>query len=180
MKTVCPISPTATLEIAAGDISNQEDLDAVVIFLSSRPQFVVEALSGDPGGAAKKSGKNLPDIYPGQAVVSTCLAAKSPIVIASLPPVFGIDLPSARLLENCYKNAIALAESLNARSIGFSSLSGKGFYYPTVNVAETAIRMTLELAPTFESLRTVRFLLPDSFNLRIYREACNQIVGVLT
>jgi O-acetyl-ADP-ribose deacetylase (regulator of RNase III) len=102
------------------------------------------------------------------------------MVIACLPPVFGIDLPSQELLENCYRNAISIAEIQKAKSIGFSGLSGKGFYYPTQNVAETALRMIRELAPTFQSLRTVRFLLPDSFNLQIYRENCNHTLGLIT
>jgi O-acetyl-ADP-ribose deacetylase (regulator of RNase III) len=180
MQTTYPLSATATLEIASGDISNQKDLDAVVIFLSSRPQFGAEAASGDADKAQKVPGIALPAIHPGQAVVSTHFKARSPMVIASLAPVFGVDLPSENLLKNCYRNAISLAESQGAKSIGFSGISGLGFYYPTENVAETAIGMICELTPTFESLRTVRFLLLDSFSLRIYREACNEILGVLT
>ena len=180
MQTTYPLSATATLEIASGDISNQKDLEAVVIFLSSRPQFGAEAASGDAGKSRKVPGLALPEIQPGQAVVSTHFKARSPMVIASLAPVFGVDLPSETLLKNCYRNAIALAEGQGAKSIGFSGISGLGFYYPTENVAETAISMICELTPTFESLRTVRFLLLDSFSLRIYREACNEILGMLT
>jgi len=183
MQTTYPLSATATLEIASGDISNQKDLDAVVIFLSSRPQFGAESASSDAGKARKVPGivlPALPAIQPGQAVVSTHFKARSPMVIACLAPVFGVDLPSENLLKNCYRNAIALAEGQGAKSIGFSGISGLGFYYPTENVAETAITMICELTPTFQSLRTVRFLLLDSFSLRIYREACNEILGVLT
>ncbi|MFZ4774013.1 MAG: macro domain-containing protein [Terrimicrobiaceae bacterium] len=180
MKTIYPLSSTATLEIASGTISNQIDLEAVVIFLSSRLDFIVETASGDPCRSGKAAPDGIPAIFPGQAIVSTHLVAKSPLVIACLPPVFGIDLPSDTLLENCYRNAIALAESHHATSIGFSGLAGTGFYYPTENAAETALRTVIELAPTLKSLRTVRFLLSDSFSLRIYREACNHMLGLIT
>lgn len=177
MKTIYPLSSAVTLEVASGDISIQNDLEAVVIFLSSRPQFAKEAASRPASGTGDARAAK---IQPGQVVISTSFKAKSPLVIASLAPVFGVDLPSGRLLENCFKNAISLAESRSVKSIGFSGISGPGFYYPVETAAMTAISLIRDAAPHFESLCTVRFLLADSCSLGIYREACNRILGLIT
>lgn len=180
MKTIYPLSSSVTLEVASGDISNQGDLDAVVLFLSSRPRFVKEPSQKSEASKEQLSSEHLSKIQPGQAVISTLFDAKSPLVITCLAPLFGVDLPSNKLLANCYKNAIALAEGESAKSIGFSGISGPGFYYPVETAALTAIGLIRDLAPDFQSLSTIRFLLPDSFSLGIYRDACNHILGLIT
>jgi O-acetyl-ADP-ribose deacetylase (regulator of RNase III) len=92
-------------------------------------------------------------------------------VIHCLGPVYGVDRPSDRLLAECYRNALRLAEERGISSVAFPAISTGAFGYPMEEAAEVAFRTVAEVAPTLRSVKVVRFVLRDEEALRVHEKA---------
>jgi O-acetyl-ADP-ribose deacetylase (regulator of RNase III) len=104
----------------------------------------------------------LAPIRPGEAVITGGHRLPNRFVIHCLGPVYGVDLPSDKLLEECYRNALRLAGARGAHSVAFPAISAGIFGYPMEEAAQIAVRSVLEELRTLPSIRHVRFVLFDS------------------
>lgn len=167
------------VELTTGDIVKQPDIDAIVNAANAelRPGGgVAGAIHRAAGPGLGEECRPLAPIRPGSAVITGAHDLPNRNVIHCLGPVYGRDEPSDQLLASCYRNALRLADEHGLRSVAFPAISTGAFRYPLGEAAEVAIRTVAEEAPSFTSVRLVRFVLFDERSLRAFEEALAKVV----
>ncbi|MBW3088258.1 macro domain-containing protein [Bifidobacterium sp. 82T24] len=94
----------------------------------------------------------LSPIETGQAIATTGFGLPAHYVIHTAGPIWhGGDHGEERLLRDCYRNSLVLADSLHCASIAFPLISSGIYGYPrdeALNVAEDEIRSYLAETPS--------------------------------
>lgn len=168
---------TALVECVQGDIAHQPDVEAVVNAANAelRPGAgVAGAIHRAAGPGLYEECRPLAPIRPGDAVVTGGYGLPNRYVIHCLGPVYGVDVPSDRLLASCYRNALKLAHDRGIRSVAFPALSTGVFGYPMEAAAKVAVRTVLEELPRCPALDHVRFVLFDNVAHRLYERILNE------
>ncbi|MBK5192567.1 MAG: macro domain-containing protein [Flavobacteriaceae bacterium] len=158
-------------EAVLGDIANQPDVDAVVNAANAQLQTgggVAGALHRGAGPEMYDECRKLAPIKPGEAVITKAYNLPNNYVIHCLGPVYGRDAPAAKLLANCYKNALKLAEKHQIRSIAFPSLSTGAFGYPIEEAIIVTFNAILAELQGLKHLQRIRFVLFSEQDLRHY------------
>ncbi|TVS16786.1 MAG: macro domain-containing protein [Gammaproteobacteria bacterium] len=166
------------LECIQDDIARQTDIDAVVNAANAQLQIgggVAGALHRAAGPGLAEECASMAPLRPGQAVISGGHGLPNPYVIHCLGPVYGQDEPSERLLEDCYRNAVRLAESHRLRSVAFPALSTGAFGYPMEDAAHVAFRTLLREMPKLEHVALLRFVLFSQTDLELHTRALEAI-----
>jgi O-acetyl-ADP-ribose deacetylase (regulator of RNase III) len=161
------------IECVVGDITCQKGFDAVVNAANAQLATgggVAGALHAEAGPGLYEECRPLAPIRPGRAVITGGYGLPNPHVIHCLGPVYGRDEPSAQLLADCYRNALALAEQHGLASIAFPAISTGIFGYPVREAAEVALRTVAEIARSLKSVRAIRFVLHGDSALRAHQE----------
>jgi O-acetyl-ADP-ribose deacetylase (regulator of RNase III) len=160
-----------TVECIQGDITSQEDIEAVVNAANAR----LEPGGGVAGAIHRAAGPDLAEeavplgpIGPGEAVITGAYGLPNRYVIHTLGPVYGQDRPEAELLARCYRNSLALAEDNGIESVAFPAISTGIFGYPLEEAAEVAVQTVREQADRLERVRLVRFVLFGERGLEIH------------
>lgn len=133
---------TSIIELKKGDITKQDDIDAIVNAANAELKIgggVAGAIHREAGYELEKACRPLAPIKPGEAVITEAFELPNQYVIHCLGPVYGRDKPQAELLENCYENALSLAEDNKIESIAFPSISTGAFGYPVEEAAKVAL-----------------------------------------
>ncbi|MDT0633701.1 macro domain-containing protein [Spectribacter hydrogenooxidans] len=169
-----------TIECEVGDIAAQPDMDAVVN--AANAQLMIGG--GVAGAIHRAAGKGLAEecaplapIAPGEAVITGGHGLPNPYVIHCLGPVYGMDEPADRLLADCYRNALRLAEENGLKSIVFPAISTGAFGYPLRPATEIAFATVLDAAPRLNSLRQVRFCLYSDGDYDVHAEVLRTLAG---
>ncbi|NIS74675.1 MAG: RNase III inhibitor [Deltaproteobacteria bacterium] len=163
-----------TVECIAGDIAAQENIDAVVNAANAqlRPGGgVAGAIHRAAGPGLDQECRPLAPIMPGEAVITGGHNLPNRHVIHCLGPVYGVDEPSAKLLADCYRNALKLADRQGLSSIAFPSLSTGAFGYPMEEAAGVAMKSVLKMIPELKSVTLIRFVLFGQGALDIHEKA---------
>ena len=93
-------------------------------------------------------------------------------VIHTVGPVWhGGMHGEAELLASCYQRSLALAESINARSVAFPSISTGVYRYPIEEAARIAVLTVSEALKQGSPVETVTFCCFSANDLAVY-EAC--------
>jgi len=145
-----------------GDISSQDDLDAVVNAANAQLKTgggVAGAIHRAAGPELAEAGREYAPIEPGEAVVTPGFNLPNQYVIHCLGPVYGQDKPEDELLAACYSNALGRAEEYGVETVGFPAISTGAFGYPTREAAEVAFSTVMDRIPTLESVQLIRFVL---------------------
>lgn len=161
-----------------GDIANQPDMDAVVNAANAELRIgggVAGALHRAAGPGLEEECRPLAPISPGQAVITGAHNLPNRHVIHCLGPVYGQDEPSDRLLADCYRNALQLAEQHGLRSVAFPSLSTGAFGYPMGEAAEVAFRTVVEELPSLESVEEIRFVLFSKKDCALHQSVLDRL-----
>ena len=161
-----------TVEIVEGDISSQDDMDAVVNAANAELTSgggVAGAIHQAAGPGLAEESRPLSPIQPGEAVITGGHELPNRHVIHVLGPVYGSDKPEDELLAQCYRNALSLAEEHDLKSVAFPSISTGAFGYPVEEAAEVALRTVLESAENLQSIRRIRFVLYGEENFEAYK-----------
>ncbi len=169
--------PQPEIECIQGDIVRQDDMEAIVNAANAQLQpggGVAGAIHRAAGPGLARECAPMAPIQPGQAVISSGQDLPNPYVIHCLGPVYGRDTPSDRLLADCYRNALKLADERGITSIAFPALSTGAFGYPLEEAAEVAARTVVETARELENVRRIRFVLFDEQSARVHRQALAQ------
>ncbi|MFO7296348.1 MAG: macro domain-containing protein, partial [Clostridia bacterium] len=114
------------IECVQGDITKQEGFDAIVNAANAQLMpggGVAGAIHRAAGPGLAEECKPLAPIKPGQAVITGGHNLPNRYVIHCLGPVYGVDQPSDKLLADCYRNALKLAEQHGITSIAFPAIS---------------------------------------------------------
>ncbi|MGM0952973.1 MAG: macro domain-containing protein [Pseudomonadota bacterium] len=162
------------IECVQGDITHQPDIDAIVNAANAQlmpGSGVAGAIHSAAGPGLAQECQKLAPIVPGQAVISGGHDLPNRYVIHCLGPVYGVDKPSDRLLADCYRNALLLADSEGLASVAFPAISTGAFGYPVEDAARVAVAAIREVLPRMSHLRLIRFVLFSDQDLAVFRSA---------
>lgn len=172
--TIGPI----TIECLQGDITSQSDMDAVVNAANAELApggGVAGAIHSKAGPGLYEECKPFAPIQTGEAVITTGHGLPNPFVIHCLGPVYGHDKPEAKLLCNCYRNALRIADAKGLKSIAFPAISTGIFGYPIVEAAEVTLMAILETAPKLENIQLIRMVLHSPHDQKVFKEMLDKL-----
>ncbi len=166
------------VELTVGNIVNQPDIDAIVNAANAQLR-----IGGGVAGAIHRKGdpeleqltRPLAPIKPGEAVITEAPNLPNRFVIHCLGPVYGRDEPAEKLLANCYKNALKLAEENSLTSIAFPAISTGAFGYPMEAAADIAFRTIKDLADSLDRVELIRFVLFDKKAYQIHKRCLENL-----
>ena len=167
------------VECISGDIANQRDVDAVVNAANAAllpGGGVAGAIHRAAGPGLAEECRPLAPIRPGEAVLTGGHNLPNQYVIHCLGPVYGKDHPEKKLLGDCYRNALRLAEEEEISSMAFPAISAGIFGYPLEEAARVAMKTVMEEIPKLSSVKRIRFVLFSAKTL----EAFEKVLGELT
>lgn len=173
------MKPKVRFECIQGDITRQPDLDAVVNAANAELLTgggVAGAIHKAAGPALERACRPLAPISVGEAVVTPAFKLPNRWVIHCLGPVFNVDKPSDRLLGNCFRNALILAEEHKMQSVGFPAISTGAFNYPLDEAAEVTASALHGMSGSLEHVKLVRMVLFSGRDLETYRRALGLMV----
>ncbi len=162
-----------TIECVRGDIASQTGITAVVNAANARLMMgggVAGAIHRAAGPGLEEECRPLAPIEPGEAVITSGHNLPNQYVIHCLGPVYGVDKPEDKLLENCYRNALRLGEEHEIESIAFPAISTGAFGYPVQDAAEAAFRTIMEIVSNLKSVKKIRFVLYSGRDLEIHEK----------
>jgi O-acetyl-ADP-ribose deacetylase (regulator of RNase III) len=116
-------------------------------------------------------------IEPGQAVISSGQQLPNPYVIHCLGPVYGRDEPSDRLLADCYRNALHLADQKELGSVAFPAISTGAFGYPLEDAAKVALSTVKEELEAGRGPGRVRFVLFGKKDLEVHEQVLEELLS---
>jgi O-acetyl-ADP-ribose deacetylase (regulator of RNase III) len=105
----------------------------------------------------------------GEAVATNAGNLPAKYVIHTVGPVWNDnEEKGSKLLENCYRNSLKLAESLNVKTIAFPNISTGVYRFPK----ELAAKIAIKEVNNFDSeiIEKVIFVCFDEENEAIYRK----------
>ena len=159
------------LEAALGDIT-AERVDAVVnaanrhLLGGGGVDGAIHRAAG--AGRLHAACRAIGECPPGHAVVTDGFALPARHIIHTVGPVWrGGTGGEPETLASCYRNALAVADEVGARTVAFPAISTGVFGYPPELAAEVAVT-TVRAADTDVTL--VRFVAFDAATLAHYRE----------
>ena len=151
-----------TIECVQGDITKQNDMDAVVNAANAELQSgggVAGAIHAAAGQELAQACRALAPIRPGEAVITEAFNLPNRYVIHCLGPVYGRDDEAATLLASCYHQALDLAEEKQLDSVSFPAISTGAFGFPMDYAAEVASRAVLAKSGELNSVSRIRWVL---------------------
>jgi O-acetyl-ADP-ribose deacetylase (regulator of RNase III) len=159
------------VECSIGNITAQQDIAAIVNPASP-------GLAPGPGVSGVIHAKAGSDLYqecipyaplrPGKAVVTSGYLLPNKHVIHCLPPTNKTE-QGAQQLEQCYFNALMLADELELHSVAFPSLATGSFGNPPISSAALALGTVRNTARLLRRVRRVHFVLFDRQVFMQYR-----------
>lgn len=167
-----------TLEAQRGDIAKQPDITAIVNAANAELRIgggVAGAIHRADGRGLTQECRPLAPIRPGEAVITGAHQLPNEYVIHCLGPVYGVDRPEAKLLANCYRNALDLVEEHKIDSIAFPAISTGAFGYPLEEATDVALSVIQEQLPHAVSLKRLRFVLFSDSDLRLYLKKLDEM-----
>ena len=168
------------IECVCGDIASQPDMDAVVNAANAQllpGSGVAGAIHRAAGPGLEEECRQLAPIEPGQAVMTRGHNLPNPYVIHCLGPVYGVDKPEEKLLADCYRNSLMLAEQHEIDSIAFPAISTGFFRYPLEKATRVALKTVLEMAPQLKKVKKIRFVLFNDSDLEVYEAELTHLAG---
>jgi O-acetyl-ADP-ribose deacetylase (regulator of RNase III) len=169
---------TVTVECVQGDITSQDDVEAVVNAANARLEpggGVAGAIHRAAGPGLAEEARPLGPIEPGEAVITGAHGLPNRYVVHTLGPVYGQDRPEAEILARCYRNALALAEEYGIESIAFPAISTGIFDYPIEEAAHVALGTIKEETDSLEHVRLVRFVLHSASDLEAHEVVLSEL-----
>lgn len=165
---------TAVVEVAIGDITEQDGFDAVV-----HPTNERMALDGKVGAAirAKADAAALAEACRKLPPLERCSAALTPVIGLCSPNLIHCRGPrhgepdSSDGLRNAYCNAIELAEESGFESVALPALSAGSKGFTAKLSGRLAMEAVRDLSPAYSNLRRIRFVLADEQSASAFSEA---------
>ncbi len=149
-------------EAIRGDIAAQSDIDVIVNAANAWLRHgggVAGAIHRAAGPGLEEECRPLAPIQPGQALITGAHKLPNKYVIHCLGPVYGKDKPEDKLLADCYKNALLLADKHQLKSIAFPAISTGVFGYPIYEASEVAAATIRKTIPELKHIILIRMVL---------------------
>jgi len=168
-----------TIECIRGDIVSQPDIAAIVNAANAQLKIgggVAGAIHRAAGPGLEEECRPLAPIKPGECVITGGHRLPNCYVIHCLGPIYGVDKPENKLLANCYRNALKLAEQYKIDSIAFPAISTGAFGYPIEEAAEVAFKTIMEIIPELQYVKRIRFVLYTNRDLEIHGKTLSRLL----
>ncbi len=166
------------IECLRGDIASQEDIEAIVNAANAQLRIgggVAGAIHRAAGPGLEEECLPLAPIKPGEAVITGAHNLPNKYVIHCLGPVYGFDKPEDKLLADCYRNALKLAEENRIESVAFPSISSGAFGYPVKEAAKVALGTITETIPGLSHVSKIRFVLFSEEDLKVHEDILSNV-----
>jgi O-acetyl-ADP-ribose deacetylase (regulator of RNase III) len=166
------------IECVKGDIADQPDITAIVNAANAELRIgggVAGAIHRASGPRLTKECQPMAPIKPGEAVISSGHDLPNKYVIHCLGPVYGRDNPEDKLLADCYRNALRLAEKHDIDSIAFPALSTGAFGYPMKEATKIAFATIRNEIPKLEFVKEIRFVLFSDEDLKVHQQIMEEV-----
>jgi len=166
------------IECVKGDITSQSDVTAIVNAANARLQIgggVAGAIHRAAGPGLEEECRPMAPIKPGEAVISGAHDLPNQYVIHCLGPIYGVDKPEDKLLANCYRGALKLADKKNIDSIAFPAISTGAFGYPLEEATDVALNTIKKVLPELENVKTIRLVLFGQGDFSVYEEKLKEL-----
>lgn len=166
------------LECKQGNIVKQEDITAIVNAANAQLRTgggVAGAIHRAAGPGLEKECRPLAPIKPGDAVITGGHNLPNNHVIHVLGPVYGVDKPEDKILADCYRNALKLADKHNIDSIAFPAISTGAFGYPIRDAAQVAFKTIIDTIPELKNVKLIRFVLFGERDFHIHEKVLAEI-----
>ena len=167
------------IEIVQGDITRQQDMGAVANAANAELRTgggVAGAIHRAAGPELEKVCRALAPIEPGEAVITEAFKLPNDWVIHCLGPVYGRDQPEDKLLTNCYRNALYLAENHQCSAIAFPAISTGIFGYPLAEATRVILKTLREEAPGLKVVDHVRMVLYSEQDKKTFEETLEDLL----
>ncbi|MGB9893420.1 MAG: macro domain-containing protein [Candidatus Saccharicenans sp.] len=168
------------IECIKGNIAEQPGITAIVNAANAQLKpggGVAGAIHRAAGPALEEECRQNAPIEPGQAVITRGYNLPNKYVIHTLGPVYGVDKPEEKLLADCYRHALQLAEQHDVDSIAFPAISTGFFRFPLEKATEVAMKTILEMIPHLQKVKRIRFVLFSDSDLLVYEAALSRLMG---
>ncbi len=161
-----------------GDITTLE-VDAIVNAANSS----LLGGGGVDGAIHRAAGKELYDFNKklggcptGEAKISPGFKLPAKYIIHTVGPVwYGGNNDEDRLLADCYKNSLVLAEKNNIKSIAFPAISTGVYRFPPERAAEIAVKTVSGYLTKSDNFTEIIFICFDDGTYQIYLDAIKEI-----
>lgn len=153
------------ISFVQGDITEQ-DVDAIV----NAANHTLLGGGGVDGAIHRRGGPEIlaeckklrhdkyPDGLPtGQAAATTAGRLKARWVIHTVGPTYAKSKDKSQLLADCFRNSLAVAEELGARTIAFPAISTGVYRWPVEDAARIAVETVRASGSQAEEVRFVLF-----------------------
>jgi O-acetyl-ADP-ribose deacetylase (regulator of RNase III) len=105
----------------------------------------------------------------GEAVVTTAGNLPAKYVIHTVGPIWNNEVEKcSKLLANCYRNSLKLAETLGVKTVAFPNISTGVYGFPKKLAAEIAVNEVKNFKS--ETIEKVLFVCFDDENEEIYKK----------
>lgn len=161
-----------TVDCVKGNIAAQKGYDAVVNAANAwlRPGGgVAGCIHMAAGPGLVEECRPLAPIKPGQAVITGAHNLPNRYVIHCLGPVYGRDEPADRLLAECYRNALRLAEQYQVASIAWPVISTGAFGYPFGEAVQIILSTLKEMMPQLKTVKRITFVVRSDEKYKILK-----------
>ena len=112
----------------------------------------------------------------GRAVITTGGRLTAKYVIHTVGPIYrGGHQGEEKVLENCHRESIRLADEHMVDSLSFPAISTGAYGYPVPAAAKVAVTAVAEALRSTSHLRRVRFVLFDISTLRAYTRTAESL-----
>ena len=160
------------IETAKGDITTFK-VDAIVNAANSTllgGGGVDGAIHRAAGPELLNECKTLNGCKTGEAKITKGYKLPAKFVIHTVGPVWrGGNNNEDKLLANCYKNSLKLAEENNIKTIAFPSISTGVYSFPFERACKIAIKTVKEFLENNTSIEKVIFVCFSESDLEIYK-----------
>lgn len=171
----------AHVEIVEGDITKQQ-VDAVVNAANTSllgGGGVDGAIHRAAGPELLEETKRIGGCPTGEARVSKGYKLPASWVIHTVGPVWkGGHRNEENLLASCYRNSLAAARKIGARTVAFPSISTGAYGFPLERATEIAIKETRSFLEADDILDKVIFVCFGSRAYETYQQVYEQVFGV--
>ncbi len=166
------------VEVIIGDITKQEDLEAVVNAANKdlKPGGgVAGAIHNAAGPELYEACKPQAPIRVGEAIITLGYQLSNPYIIHTLGPVYGKDQPEDDCLAECYYNSLEVAKQHDVKSIGFPAISTGIFRFPKEEAAKVVAKVLNDYANKKDTIEHIRFVLHSEEDYKIYLSVIGDI-----